>query len=88
MQRTCLHIACERNLIGSHSQIIDVLIGLFGANVALTDKNGKRPLDLLIGPKPVGYDSPSASGEREEVVIERRDEYLQRLSDEVSNTSC
>ena len=87
MQRTCLHIACERNLIGSHSPIIDVLIGIFGANVMLTDRHGKRPLDLLIGGKSVGYDSPSASREREEVIIERREEYLQRLTDEVFNAS-
>ena len=88
MQRTCLHIACERNLLGSHSQIIDILIGTFGANVMLTDRHGKRPLDLLVGVKALGYEAPSASREREEVIIERREEYLQQLSDEVLNVSC
>ena len=58
-------------------QIILLLVDHFGCNVNLTDRHGRRPLELLIQTKNV-RGGPSATQLKEETLIERREAVLDR----------
>jgi len=81
LRRTVLHVACDANRIRSHEEIIVTLVDHYGVNVMLIDLHGKKPIDLLIANQPFG-ESPSATNDREIILMDRRDATLQALSDE------
>ena len=84
LKRTCLHIACDKNQINSHQEIINLLVNTFGVNVTLSDRHNKNSMELLVGPKTHGFQNiPTASLQREEIIIERRDSIFQEISDKV-----
>jgi ankyrin repeat protein len=86
MKRTCFHLACDLNQITSHEEIIASLVNVFGVNVRLLDRHGKRGIDLLVVNKPPGHGLiPSASALREEVLIEDREKFLMKVSQDMKD---
>eukprot|EP01041_Mallomonas_annulata_P002379 gene2379-4623_t len=81
MKRTPLHVACDANNVNSHDKTISMLVDIYGCNVWMKDKNGKRPYDLLAQDKKLPT-APSATYLREEVMYERRQARLVTLSEE------
>jgi ankyrin repeat protein len=76
--RTALHMACDANKVNSHEKIIFRLIDTYGCNVNLKDMHTRRAIDLLIRDKII-RDMPSATEEREKLLMSRREADLHAI---------
>jgi hypothetical protein len=77
-QRTACMTAADENNCSTHEPVLDELIDSFGCNVSLRDIHKRRALELLIMDKLVP-NAPSATQAKEEMIIERRQDELDRL---------